>query len=97
MNLGSTDYQVLEVPFDVVIQPATCDCTLLDWNAPAAQHFQTTRLLEVSDVFTIDHYTVDEASKEAFPAIRRCYREDLGAPTPCDETTVITDVRVSVA
>lgn len=98
VRLGSESYHVLEVPFDVTINPATCDCTLLDWVAPADNHLVTTRLKEVPEFLLIQHYTVDEASKTTYPAIRSCYRDDLGTPaTPCDETTVVTDVRVSVA
>lgn len=98
VTLASTDYHILEVPFNVVIDPATCDCSLLDWDAPAAQQLVTTRLKEAPDSITIDHYLVNEASKSAFPAIRSCYRDDLPSPAPsCDETTVITDVRVSVS
>jgi hypothetical protein len=96
VTLASTDYHVLEVPFDVIINPATCDCSLLDWDAPAAQQLVTTRLKEVADSITIDHYLVNEDSKSTYPAIRSCYRTDLGPATPCDETTVITDVKVSV-
>jgi hypothetical protein len=36
--------------------------------------------------------TVKAASKTTTPAIRACYRTDLGTPPGCDETTVITSV-----
>ena len=78
--------------FDLTITPATCDCTLLDWENPAAQSISTTVLKAVPDTLTINHATVVEASKSTTPPIRACYRTDLNNATPCDETTVITSV-----
>jgi hypothetical protein len=44
VSLSSTTYPTLEVSFDLVIQPATCDCKLLDWVYPAPQSLITTVL-----------------------------------------------------
>lgn len=79
-------------PFQLTITPAVCDCSLLTWDYPLEQSLYTTVLKSVSDTLTIDHATVNEDSKSASPAIRRCYRDDIGAATPCDETTAITSV-----
>jgi hypothetical protein len=78
--------------FNLVISAATCDCSLLDWINPAAQSMTTSVLKATPDTLTIDHATVDETSKDTTPAIRACYRTDLGTPPGCDETTVITAV-----
>lgn len=78
--------------FDLTISAATCDCKLLDWTYPAAQSLSTTVLKAVPDALTINHATVDAASKTTTPAIRACFRTDLGAAPGCDETTVITTV-----
>lgn len=60
---------------------------------PSPQSLVTTVKKAVSDSLVIAHATVDESSKTTTPAIRACYRSDLGvAATPCDETTVITSV-----
>ena len=92
VSLASNTYPNLEIPFTLIIQPATCDCTLLDWIYPTQQSIITTVLKEVSDTLTINHATVDADSKATTPAIRACYRTDLGAAPGCDETTVITSV-----
>lgn len=76
----------------MVISPATCDCTLLDWVYPAAQTLTTSVLKAVPDSVTINHAVVDETTKDTTPAIRACYRTDLGTPPGCDETTAITSV-----
>lgn len=78
--------------FTLTIDAAVCDCTLLTWDYPAPQELYTTVLKTVSDTLTINHATVNEDSKSASPPIRRCYRDDISAATPCDETTVITQV-----
>ena len=80
--------------FDLVISPATCDCKLLNWIYPAAQSVSTTVLKAVPDTLTINHATVDADSKDDTPAIRACYRVDLGPAPGCDETTAITAVVV---
>lgn len=54
----------------------------------------TTVLKAVPDTLTINHATVDADSKDDTPAIRACYRVDLGAAPGCDETTAITAVVV---
>ena len=79
--------------FQLTINAATCDCSLLNWINPAAQSLTTTVLKEVSDTITILHATVDAASKTTTPAIRACYRTDVVPNGPgCDETTAITNV-----
>jgi len=90
--LADTAYPVLEIDFDLVIQPATCDCKLLNWIYPGAQSIITTVKKEVPDTLTINHAVVDETSKDTTPAIRACYRTDLGAAPGCDEATAITQV-----
>ena len=62
---------------------------------PVPQSLTTTVLKAVSDSLTIVHATVDPASKTTTPAIRACYRTDLGAAPGCDEATSITTVVVS--
>ena len=78
--------------FDLTINAATCDCTLLDWVYPAGQTMTTTVLKDTPDTLTINHAVVDETTKATTPAIRACYRTDLGAAPGCDETTAITAV-----
>jgi hypothetical protein len=78
--------------FDLTINAASCDCTLLDWINPDAQSVTTTVKKAVADTLTINHAVVDETSKDTTPAIRACYRTDLGTPPGCDETTAITAV-----
>ena len=74
--------------FNLVISPAVCDCKLLDWIYPTAQSLSTTVLKAVPDSITINHATVDPASKITTPAIRACYRTDVSPVGPgCDETT----------
>jgi len=52
----------------------------------------TTVLKATADSLTINHATVDVTTKTTTPAIRACYRTDLGAAPGCVETTVITTV-----
>ena len=87
--LASTDYDVLEVPFTLTISPATCDCRLLDWIMPGPQSVITTVLKDPSDTLALVHPTVDATTKDTTPAIRACYRTDLGPAPGCDETTTI--------
>ena len=47
-----------------------------------------------SDYLDILHATIDPTSKDTTPAIRACYRTDLGPAPGCDETTEITQVVV---
>jgi hypothetical protein len=51
-------------------------------------------LKAVPDTLTINHATVDPDSKDDTPAIRACYRTDLGPAPGCDEATAITTVVV---
>ena len=92
VTLGDAAYPSQYVDFTLTISRAACDCSLLDWLPPEAQHLTTTVLKEESEFITINHWTVDEDSKAAFPAIRSCYGPEPA--TPCDETTVITAVVV---
>ena len=87
-----TNHPTLLSNFDLTISAATCDCKLLNWIYPEAQSLTTTVLKATPDSITILHATVDEESKDDTPAIRACYRTDLGAAPGCDETTVITSV-----
>mgnify|MGYP000881288913 CR=1 FL=1 len=92
VHLADVSYPTLEVNFDLVISPATCDCKLLDWIMPQPQSLITTVLKEVPDTITIMHATVDPASKTTTPAIRACYRTTAPVGPGCDETTAITSV-----
>ena len=92
MHLATTDYPTLVIDFDLIINPATCDCKLLNWIYPGIQSLITTVLKEESQYIDINHATVDPDSKDTTPAIRACYRTDLGAAPGCDETTAITSV-----
>lgn len=89
-----TNHPTLLSNFQLTISPATCDCKLLNWVYPDAQSLTTTVLKAAADSITILHATVDETSKDDTPAIRACYRTDLGAAPGCDETTVISSVIV---
>ena len=89
VSLPDTLYPSLSKDFVVTIETPVCDCSLLEWQAPAAETFATTVKKIPSDVFTISKSTVIEASKSASPKIRACYIS--GGPS-CDETTVITSV-----
>jgi len=60
---------------------------------PTPQSLITTVKKETPDTLTINHATVDPASKTTTPAIRACYRTDTNPVGPgCDEATVITNV-----
>jgi len=89
---SSASHPTLLSSFTLTITAATCDCKLLNWIYPAAQTLTTTVLKEVSDSITIKKATVDPASKTATPAIRACYRTDLGPAPGCDETTNLVSV-----
>jgi hypothetical protein len=56
---------------------------------PASQSLATTVLVEPSPTLTIVHATANAASKQAVPAIRKCY--EVGQ-TPCSEVTTLADV-----
>jgi len=92
VRLASESYPTLVIDFDLVIQAATCDCKLLNGIYPVNQSIITTVKKEVPDTLTILHATVDSSSYDTTPAIRACYRTDLGTPPGCDETTTITQV-----
>ena len=82
-------YPVLIVDYVVTIEEPVCDCTLLEWQVPAAQTFTTTLRAIPSDTVTVAKATVVEVSKSASPKIRACY---VDASLYCDETTVITNM-----
>ena len=92
ISLGDPSYPTQTVLFTLSITPPACDCSLLTWQAPDPQTLTTTVLKAQSDSLTINHHTVVHASKNATPAIRACYRIDLGNPPSCDEKTTITSV-----
>lgn len=92
MSLGLNTYPTLTVNFDLVIQPAVCDCKLLNWTMPSPQSLITTVKKETSDTLTILHATVDAASKTTTPMIRACYRLTNPIGAGCDEATAITNV-----
>lgn len=87
MALGRVAYPTHEVEFNIVIQPATCDCNLLVWDQPA-QLVEYTKLM-ASPVFSVvlQRAIVNEASKTAEPAIRSC----TGSKA-CDMTSSIVFV-----
>ena len=89
---ASASHPTLLSSFTLTITPATCDCKLLNWINPVAQSLTTTVLKEVSDSITIKKATVDPTSKTPTPAIRACYRTDLGPAPGCDETTNLVSV-----
>ena len=89
VSLPDPLYPTLAKDFVVTILTPVCDCSLLVWQAPAAETFATTVKKIPSDVFTISKSTVVESSKAASPKIRACYI--AGGPS-CDETTVITSL-----
>lgn len=79
--------------FELTINPAVCDCALLGWDAPSSPLALTTSVKKIpSDTLALVHFSVNEQSKEASPAIRRCYRTDLGSATPCSESSVTLSV-----
>ena len=89
---ASASHPTLLSSFTLTITPATCDCKLLNWINPVAQTLTTTVLKAVSDSILIKKATVDPASKTTTPAIRACYRTDLGPALDCDERTNIVSV-----
>lgn len=88
-NIGKAPYPKLTKLFNLIVNPAVCDCTLLTWNMPAAQSVSTTVKRANVATLTIVHATVNAASKTTVPAIRRCYE---AGQTPCSETTAIVSV-----
>ena len=92
VSLSQNTYPTLVVNFYLVIQPADCDCTLLNWVMPQPQSLITTVKKEVSDTLTILRPTVDPNSRNTTPMIRSCYRTKAPAGNGCDETTAISKV-----
>jgi GTP:adenosylcobinamide-phosphate guanylyltransferase len=90
VSLSQTTYPTLTVNFDLVIQPATCNCKLLNWVMPTTQSMVTTVKKEVPDTITILHPTVDASSKTTTPMIRSCYRTTAPVGAGCNEATAIT-------
>lgn len=92
-SLGKTAYPKLTKTFDFIVNPATCDCTLLTWDYPAAQSVSTTVKRANVATLNITKATVNAASKTTTPAIRRCYELNATPPqTPCDETTAVLSI-----
>ena len=72
-NIGKAAYPTLTKTFNLIVDHAVCDCTLLTWVMPAAQSVSTTVKRANIATLTIVHATVNPASKTTVPAIRRCY------------------------
>ena len=86
---GNAVYPTMRTLFTFTVLPATCDCTLLNWDIPT----KTTLNVKLTKTPTtqLAMATVNEASKTAVPAIRSC----VGALT-CDMTSPISLVEKSL-
>jgi|LakMenEpi03Aug12_release.lakeMendotaPanAssembly.Ray.scaffolds.fasta_scaffold1293332_1 hypothetical protein len=69
-TLGNSPYPSIRSLFNFIVNPATCDCTLLDWEIPAKTTIATRLMLTPTQ--QIYMATIKESSKTAFPAIRSC-------------------------
>ncbi len=69
-TLEKTPYPSIRSLFNFIVNPANCDCTLLDWEI-AAKTTIATRLM-LTPTQQIYMATIKESSKTAFPAIRSC-------------------------
>ena len=47
-SLGNSPYPSIRSTFDFIVNPATCDCTLLDWDIPAKAIIATKLMLTPS-------------------------------------------------
>lgn len=84
------NHAVVDVAFTVVVQTATCDCSLIQWQHPGSQNTKTVDLTVTpsTDTLVISPSTIIASSKTATPAIRIC-----ATTTPCDETFTLTPVK----
>ena len=71
-TVGDLNYPTTHTDFQVIIQPATCNCNLLIWDEPP-QVTGYTKLMN-TDVYeiTLDPATINADSEQAEPAIRSC-------------------------
>lgn len=77
----NADYPIVETNFLLYISQATCDCSLITWDNPD-QLTLTTGLMTVPvDTLAFVKAEPNEASKDASPAIRACYRNSGTCPT----------------
>ena len=72
VSLGLVDYPTYEVDFNLLIQPATCDCNLLVWDEPAQLSLSTLLMADPVATITLQMATVNADSTQAEPAIRSC-------------------------
>ena len=47
-SLGNSPYPSIRSMFNFIVNPATCDCTLLDWDIPAKAIIATKLMLTPS-------------------------------------------------
>lgn len=87
---GNSPYPTMRTLFNFIVNHATCDCKLLNWDIPAKTTLNTG--LMKTPTTQIAMAMVNEASKTAVPAIRSC----TGALT-CDMTSTISLVEKGTA
>ena len=79
--------------FQLTVDPAVCDCSILTWIAPAAQNTVTSVKRATVEQMTLNHPVADATSKTTNAAIKSCYRAELVSQyAPCDETTTISNI-----
>ena len=79
---GNSVYPTMRTLFTFTVNPATCDCTLLNWDIPAKITLNVK--LTKTPTTQLAMATVNEASKTAVPAIRSCVGSFV-----CDMTSTI--------
>lgn len=75
--------------FFLTVNQATCDCTLITWDNPALLTLETGLMTSPADTLPFLKAEANEASKDASPAIRACYRNNGSCPT--SSTIVVVD------
>lgn len=79
---GNSVYPTMRTLFTFTVNPATCDCKLLNWDIPAKITLNVK--LTKTPTTQLAMATVNEASKTAVPAIRSCVGSFV-----CDMTSTI--------
>lgn len=86
---GKSAYPTMRTTFNFIVNPAICDCKLLDWDIPTKVTLATK--VSKTPTQTLAMATINEASKTAVPAIRVC------PWTACDVTSTLTLVEKNTA
>lgn len=85
----SVTFPTATTNFFLTVNQAVCDCSLITWDNPDILSLETGLMADPADTLLFVKATANEASKDASPAIRACYRNNGTCSTSA--TIVVVD------